>query len=417
MKSCGGPWSRCDWLGVDSRRAARRSAGRIFFAASLFWILSGCSNVASRRPSQPGQTTVGSPLVVLPAQLIGNLLLIEAKWDRFGPYRFLIDTGSSSTLVTPALARRYPGPELAAGSAPRVRVTGADGVVTELPQASIRRIELGDVRFDDVSVLIYDFAALSAHLGVRIDGVLGFPLFRETLLTLDYPGQRVLLQPARNAPLIPGTTIAFDDARKVPLITVRLGDRSIVALVDSGSDAFFTLNPIGFAPRFTAGPTAGGTVGTISGDRAQMIGRLGETIAIGDEVFPEPIVVISDELPAVGGGLLRHFSVSFDQQRDRVTFFRNSHGPISTPARRSSGVSFSKTPAYWRVAGVVPGSPAAKAEVQPGDLVTRINGEPVALWDIRRFEKLLATADEIGLTFLLGTVETEKRVAVFELVP
>ena len=28
---------------------------------------------------------------------------------------------------------------------------------------------------------------------MKIDGILGFPLFRETILTLDYPHKRVLL--------------------------------------------------------------------------------------------------------------------------------------------------------------------------------------------------------------------------------
>ena len=66
---------------------------------------------------------------------------------------------------------------------------------------------------------------------------------------------------------------------------------------------------------------------------------------------------------------------------------------------------------------MVGGSPAESAGVQSGDLVTRIDAEPVAKWDLRRYEQLVATADEIALTFLNGTVETEKRVGVFELVP
>jgi hypothetical protein len=69
-------------------------------------LVSGCTSPLSRRPPRPGRTTLNSPQVVLPAQLVGNYLLIEVKWDRNGPYNFLIDTGSSVTLVTPALARR-----------------------------------------------------------------------------------------------------------------------------------------------------------------------------------------------------------------------------------------------------------------------------------------------------------------------
>ncbi len=399
-------------------QSARGGVGiSVLSAVTCFLLLTGCTTTASRRPPQPGRTTISSRPVSLPAQAIGNFLLIEAKWDRFGPYHFLIDTGSSVTLVTPTLARRYPGRDAPNSAAPRVRVTGADGNITELPRSSLRRLELGDARFEDVDVLVYDCAPLSAHLGVRIDGVLGFPLFRELLLTLDYPGQRVLLQAARTAPLGPGTIIGFDDTRKTPLITVRLGERSLVALIDSGSDALFTLNPVGIAPKFAFGPTVGSTIGTIAGDRTQMIGRLAETLAIGDHSFHEPIVELTDELSAIGGGMLKYFSVSFDQMHDRVTFHRASRDPVATPPRRSAGVSFSKTPAYWRVAGVVPESSAANAGIQTGDLVARINGEPVARWDLRRYEQLVATANDIAFTLLNGADEVEKRIRVFELVP
>lgn len=384
----------------------------------MLLVCSGCTAFSSRRaPPQPGRTTFGSPLVVLPAQRVGNFLLLETKWDRFGPYRFLVDTGSSVTLVTPALARRYPSSPSAPASSLRVRVTGADGRVSELPQASLRRIELGDVRFDDVPVLIYDLDSLSAHLGVRIDGVLGFPLFRDALLTLDYPGSRVLLQSTKSVPLLPGTTIALDRARKTPLIPLTLGNRTFVALIDSGSDMPFSLNPVGLDPVFAYGPRTGATIGTLSGDRVQEIGRLAETLSIGNYAFVRPIVDLSDELSAIGAGVLRHFTVTFDQKTDRVTFFRDSREPIEMPPKRSAGVSFSKTPAYWRVAGVVAGSAAERAGIQLGDLVTRINGEPVARWDLSRYDQLVTSAAEIAFTLLNGTVETEKRVAVFELVP
>ncbi|MEX2044531.1 MAG: aspartyl protease family protein [Opitutus sp.] len=371
-------------------------------------IITGCALPFRREPPRPGRTTFASPLAILPAQSLGNFLLIEARPDRSS--YFLVDTGSSVTLISPALVR----PSV---NAPRMRVAGAAGSVIELPSASLRRLTLGDVVFENIPVLVYDCGPLSAHLGVRIDGVLGFPLFREAVLTLDYPGSRVLLQPSVNDPLVPGAPVGFDDPRRIPLISVHLGDSMFAALIDSGSDAAFSLNPVGLEPRFVHGPRMGTIIGTIAGDRIQKIGRLAETLVIGNQRFEQPIVDLTDELSSIGGGALRHFAVSFDQERNRVSFHRDSREPIPAMPRRSIGVSFNKTPAYWRVVGVVPESSAEAQGVDGGDLLTRINGEPVSRWDLRRYEMLVASAPDIRLTFLNGTTETEKRVQVFELVP
>ncbi len=383
-------------------------------------LLGGCATLSApfhREPPRPGRTKLGSALVTLPAQTLGNYLVIEAKWDRYGPYHFLLDTGSSVTLVTPALAKRYGANGLPPPDAPHVRVKSSEGEAAELPATTLGRIELGDARFDDVPVLIYDCAQLSAHLGIKIDGILGFPLFRETVLTLDYLHDRALLQRPGPKLLVPGTPVSFDDSAKIPLILVRLGDRTMVALLDSGSDAPLSLNPFGLDPKYASPPRPGATVSTLTGDRLQQVGRISASLYVGDFALPQPIVDLTDDLSKIGGEILKNFTVTFDQEHDRVTFYRDSHDPIPSPPRRSAGLSFSKTPAYWRVASVIPGSPAESLPVHPGDLVTRINGEPVASWNLLRYDQLVATANDIVFTFLNGTTETETRIAVFELVP
>lgn len=379
-------------------------------------VLPGC-HLFQRELPRPGRTTLGSPLVVLPATAMSNYLIVQGKWDKRGPYHFLVDTGAAVTLVSPELAARYPAKNAPPTATPLVRVKSAEGETALLPAVTLRRIELGGARFENVQALVYDCAALSAHLGVRIDGILGFPLFRETLLTLDYPNARVLLQRRSAAATIPGAAIPFNNERKTPIIQLQLGPQTLAALIDSGSDAVLSLNPLGLQPQFAVPPRVGATVATLSGDREQKIGRLAQSLTIGRYVVERPLVELTDELTSIGGGVLRHFTVTFDQEHSRVTFFRDTPTPVAAEPLRSTGLSFSKTPAYWRVASVVPGSPAENAGVQPGDLVTRINGEPVAQWNVVRYQQLATSADEIVFTFLNGTQETDRRIRGFALVP
>jgi hypothetical protein len=392
---------------------------RIFrgiFLAGVMLVLGGCFSF-HREPPRPGRTTLASPTVILSAVTVSNYLVIEAKWDKHGPYHFLVDTGASVTLVSPELAARYGGKNPFPPDTPMVRVKSAEGDTALLSPTLLRRLQLEGARFEDVQALVYDFTALTSHLGVKIDGILGFPLFRETILTLDYPHSRVILQRREGHHPPPGATIAFNNDRKTPIIPLRLGDQTFAALIDSGSDAGLSLNPVGLQPAFAVAPRPGATVGTLTSDREQRIGRLADSLMIGPFALTRPVVDVTDELSSLGGGILRHFTVTFDQAHSQVTFQREESGPVPAEPRRSAGLSFTKTPAYWRVASVIADSPAAKAGVQSGDLVTRINGEPVSKWDIRRYDLLISTATTIEYTFLNGAQERSERIDTFDLVP
>ena len=212
-------------------------------------------------------------------------------------------------------------------------------------------------------------------------------------------------------------TIPFNNEQNTPLIPIQLGAESFIALVDTGSDTALSLNTVGLHPSFKFGPRPGSLVATLSGDRLRMTGRLGQSLTIGAYVIENPIVDVTDELSSIGGGLLRYFTVTFDQKRNQVTFFRPSYDVIRIPAQRSTGLSFTKTAAYWRVAGVTTQSPAEMLGVQPGDLCTRINDEPVSAWPYARYADLIRTAQRVTYTFIDGNEEQKVTLPVFELVP
>jgi aspartyl protease/PDZ domain-containing protein len=382
--------------------------------AALF--ASGCFSVQRTAP-KPGVTQVGSKPVTLPGHLIGNVLVIEDKWDKFGPYHFVVDTGSSVTLVSPELAKRYVSDEPRPLDEPQVRVRSSGGGYAFLDAVTLRRLQLGGARFEYVPALVYDCADLSAQFGVKIDGILGFPLFRNAVLTLDYPNERVVLRSRVPDDGLPGEAILFDNADKTPLIPIRLGDREFAALIDSGSASAIAINPAGLSPKFSFGPVDGPTESTLAGDRPSKVGRLAGVVRIGSFDVPQPVAEVTDELTSLGGGILSHFTITFDQ-RDNVVFFqRDLSLALTIPPLRTTGLSFRKTPAYWKVAGVVPGSPASAAGVAPGDLVSRINGEPVAGWDPVRYDQLVASAERIDYTFIDGARESVRSLGVVSLVP
>ena len=202
--------------------------------------------------------------MTLPFRILDNVPVVEAKWDKFGPYHFVVDTGSSVTLVSPELAKRYASGASPPPPMPQVRVRSSEGGSALLTSVMLQKIQLGKARFEYVPALVYDCADLSAQLGVKIDGILGFPLFQNAVLTLDYPHERIVLRSNIPEDGLPGEAILFDNAEKTPLISIRLGDREFAALIDTGSSAAIAINPAGLAPKFSFGPVDGPTIGTLS---------------------------------------------------------------------------------------------------------------------------------------------------------
>jgi hypothetical protein len=360
--------------------------------------------------------------VRIPARILSNFFLIEAAQTDGKTYRFMIDTGSSVTLVSPATAAALKQKENRKTPPRTIPVRGAKNLEVELPAVTLKHLQLGAAHFERVPAGIYDFSDLSAHLGVTIDGVIGFPLFRNTLLTLDYPAATLEIAP--NPVIAPApvrqaraSVIPYNRELATPLIPVQMGNESFFVLIDSGSDGGLALNPAGLHPRFTHGPRVGMIVSSLDGDKRQLVGRLDQNITVGTQLVQQPVVDLTEQLSSLGGELLRYFRITFDQQRHTVTLLRSTDGPVEMPGRRSTGLSFRRFPNYWRLLAVVPDTPNSEVPVQAGDLCVRINGELVEKWTFERYAELMKSAPKVTYTFLSGAKEEDHEVKIFELVP
>ncbi|MDP2138618.1 MAG: aspartyl protease family protein [Candidatus Didemnitutus sp.] len=396
------------------------SGARLLAGCLGLLLISGCAT-GSRREATEGRL-VQTQVAALPAQIVSNFFLVEAVQADGRPARFIIDTGSTANLVSIDLATRL-GQRDRARARRTVQVRSANGGEVSLEQVTLRRLQLAAARFERVPALVFDFGDLSAHLGVRIDGLIGFPLFHDTRLTLEYLQARLVLTPHSIATSFPAdptasdSPLSFNNEQGTPLIPVQMGNESFVALVDSGSDGALNLNPAGLHPRFLFGPRSGTVVSSLAGDRRQLAGRLGQDVLIGSHTITQPIVDLTDQLSSIGGEILRHFNLTFDQRNNTVVFSRPVDGAVVMEPRRSTGLSLVRAPIYWRVMAVIEDSPSTHLGVRAGDLIVRINGEPVDRWGLDRYATLLASAAKVTYTFLAGTREFDLEIPVFELVP
>lgn len=354
--------------------------------------------------------------IELPMLFVGGLVVIETQAED-GPWRFLIDTGSSTCLVSPEYAIRHLKKPVTP-NAPKVWLRDASGRAAAAESVLLDRIDFGPANFQNVRALVFDCREISNHLGMEIHGVLGFSLFSNARLTLDYPNRKVIMSALQDKTPLRGCVLPVTSHNDVPLIQISLDNRSIVALIDTGNDGSVNLDPAGLDLNFASPPRRGTLVGTLYGDHEQFAARLAHTIYLGDHRIVNPIVDLSGTLTSLGGELLQEFEITFDQSRNLVAFYRPSHDMLLfTPPKLSAGVSFEKSLAYWKITAVAPDSPAHTVGLVPGDLVIRINHEPVENWDLARYRQLVDAGGFIDFTTIIGRNEIEHPVKVFTLVP
>jgi hypothetical protein len=176
----------------------------------------------------PLERAVGGDTPVLPFQ------------SAAGPVRLLLDTGASSTMVTPALARRL---GLASKPLPPSR-DGLAGGGRDCAQQRPRRtalppLSLGGLRLEGVEALLLPIAALPPE----VDGVLGVPSLRRLPVWVNPRAAVLALGPqalhAAAEAGAPALELPLRLHRGVPLFALRGEPGPIPALADTGAEGLF----------------------------------------------------------------------------------------------------------------------------------------------------------------------------------
>lgn len=308
------------------------------------------------------------------AILVSNVM-INGK----GPYRFLLDTGAEG-------AGRIDRSVVEALSLPLVGEGVGQGLLGEQRQMTEHRIEslsIGGLSFTNVHMLSRDYSEIAGP-GLRpIHGILGYHLFGEYLLTINYPARTISvergeLQPANNETVF---NIISDD--EDPEIEVLVGGKPVQALLDTGA-----MSPLAVSSAFAEGlkfvqePEVRGR----QGDAEVRVGILDGELRIGALGFSNPQTYITGSLVQtnVGVRILAQLAMTFDQKNGRVRL----EMPAARP-RYGFGVGWRGEGPY-RFMGVDEGGIAHAAGLRASDEIVSINGR--AFGEIDR-EDMMAMLD------------------------
>ena len=288
----------------------------------------------------------------------------------------------------------------------------------------------------NVYVILKDDFDLSSKMGITIHGVIGYDIFSDLILRINYKSKKIrFYNPSKykqkkcsNCEVLPLTIF-----QKKPYVdvTVKLNNNSkkvpIKMLIDSGgSDAIwlfeYSNKNIVTPENFFTDLLGVGLNGTVYGKRSRI-----SSLGLGKFSLNKPTVSFLDTLStknarkfnkrngSIGSGILKRFTVWFDYPNNRLMLKKNSSfnevfnynmsgleivydGKIlveestrnyaelsrgtQDPNGNRNSVSLIKNYVYkfkpnFKVSNVSEGSPADLAGVMKDDILIKINGNPI----------------------------------------
>lgn len=141
-----------------------------------------------RRFELAGPSTALTEVPMRLASPAKPLILVDVYANGRGPFQFAIDTGTSTTAITPELAQ-----QLGVASSP-IGAATTGGAHVDVTAGVLQSFQVGGARIQNATVVVADFfAMLSAAVGAKLDGIVGYNFLRNYKVALDYPNETLSL--------------------------------------------------------------------------------------------------------------------------------------------------------------------------------------------------------------------------------
>jgi hypothetical protein len=366
----------------------------------------------------------------VPFRLLNNHVIVNTRIDGKGPYPFLVDTGGHN-ILTPLTAAA-----LGIGSEGKAAGGGSGENATVNGYANVASIEVGGARMGASVALTLDFSPPDVE-GLVLGGMLGSEFLERFVVEFDY-GRNLLtfIDPARFTTADrrrAGTRVPMEFYDHMPQVAGSFEGIPARFNLDTGSRSDVSITApfadrAGLRDRYPRGVTITDGWGSGGASRSHVVRAT--RLTLGEVDVDGPIAGLSVARRGVmadvnfdgnvGSGLLKRFVVTFDYPGEAVYLRPLREPDADTGKFDRTGIWINLTWGGMRVMDVAPGSPAATAGLAVGDVLTAIDGIPLAggtLSDARRRLKLLPVGKPVTFEYLRGGAQARTRVVPTDLVP
>lgn len=392
--------------------------------------------------------------ISIPFKLINNLVFIPIKVNGV-ELNFLLDTGVDETILFSLEDKK----EVRFFNTERILLKGLGSQeAVEGLKSTNNLLEFDAMKFRNhmLYIILDPEFNLSSHVGIPVNGIIGYQFFRNYLVEVNYSKKKVVVyrETEKNRlkieksftkipisiekckPYIQSTIV--QDNKEIPVkLLIDIGNSDALWLFQDRSELITvpTKNFEDFLGR--------GFSGDVKGRRA-LVNKFKMTdfefnnpvVAFPDSVSIKNVNMVVDRKGSVGGEVMKRFTVVFDYKNNQM--FLKKNGNYNTPfSYNKSGVEIQQNGLQWvqetvrmetvplsrqdnesggirvytsdfkykfqlkpiyEIAYVRPNSPAAIAGLQKGDVIITINYNPIYKRTLQEINALFRSEEEKRIT-------------------
>ncbi len=338
--------------------------------------------------------------------LNGGSVIIRAQVDTISDtLNFILDTGCGGISLDSATAEEYHIPTVKTD----INVVGIAGTRL-LSFAYNHSLILNGFKIDSLQYHINDYEILTCANGIRIDGVIGYSLFKKYIISINYDDNTIELYDSAHFTYPRKGYYIYPNINPLPHLDIQLSDAKAIKsnlIFDTGAGLFCLLNNqceketgLVYPKRKKYRIQAEGIGGKKEADLT-VINKL----KIGKYSFRNvPVYLIDDEnnvtgYPAgcglIGNEILRRFNTIFDYPHKTIYLKPNNHF-YDLFDYSYTGLSVFDLDGKVTVTEIMPESPGKKAGFEADDVIIAIDN--VIINNIQQCKSLF---QNIGKTLLV----------------